>query len=726
VQIRNPFLLNDWEISNTLKVVLLLQAAVLVISFFANFGLFIPIVQVPIAFIYLTFIPGILLLRILRVHNVGNVRTLLYSMGLSLSVLMTVGFVLNTIFPVIGVAHPISFINLAVALTLLVLALCIFSYLRDKEFANPIYVKIGFDTLSPGILALCLLPFLTIFATFLMNYYGSNWLQMVLLAIIMAIPFVVALGWMPKENYAFSLFVTSFSLLFHTALISSSIWGTDVNVEYLLTRLTVQNGLWDSTIPINTNGMLSIVMLAPIYSFFLNISLPWVFKTVYPLIFSFVPLGLFTIYKKQLSDKIAFFSCYLFVTFAAFYVEMPALARQSVAEVFLVLIVLLIVEDQRLIKDRTPLLIVFGAALAVSHYGTSYFFLIILALALPIAYIALPRVSKATKTSSVRRKNNIKGVALFFAIFAISWYLFATSSSTFNKGVRVADNIVGNIGEMFNPAVSQPLGVVTRQFAFLQTIERDILLLAFLFIAVGLIATLLDRKETKFTDEFTGFSCGAFLFLIGATILPFVASQLNNDRIISLTLLFLAPFCIIGLMRLLMLFGNSVKTLTKRLAAPKSKRTGACLVVSIFLLVWILFNSAFIYELFDQPKVGTFALDTNVEFYRLNDKELANAAWLQNYRQNNSTVFADNYKAVSVSGVLDYIFLYHDVRAITSSNITAQDLDHSYIFLGSHNVATNEILVASPAHYVPISEISQISKASVIFDNGGSKALFTN
>lgn len=191
---RNLLLLNDWEIGKALQAVVLLQAAVLISLYMAHLGLGILIVQVPISFVYLTFVPGILILRILKLHELGNVRTLLYSTGLSLSFLMAVGFFMNAVFPKIGLTHPVSFIDLAAVLTSLVLILCVLSYVRDKEFSNPAYVQVSFGALSPQLLLLALLPFATILATVLMNSYGTNALQMVLLLIIMAIPFFVCTG----------------------------------------------------------------------------------------------------------------------------------------------------------------------------------------------------------------------------------------------------------------------------------------------------------------------------------------------------------------------------------------------------------------------------------------------------------------------------------------------------------------------------------------------------
>ena len=290
MRIRNPLLLNDWEISKTLQAVILVQAAMLAVSCCGYLGIYVPLIQVPISFVYLTFIPGILILRILRLHKLGNVQTLLYSMGLSLSFLMALGFLMGAISSKIGTSNPISLVPLAIVIASLVLLLCALSYARDKEFSNPEYLDLSFSNISPQILLLCLLPFVTVFATFLMNYYGTNSLQMILLLILMAIPFIVVAGRISQRYYAFLLFVTSFSLLFHTSLISPYVWGNDVNIEIIVSRLALQSGSWNISFASDYSGMLSLVILAPIYSLFSDISLPLVFKVLYPFIFSFVPL----------------------------------------------------------------------------------------------------------------------------------------------------------------------------------------------------------------------------------------------------------------------------------------------------------------------------------------------------------------------------------------------------------------------------------------------------
>jgi uncharacterized membrane protein len=646
-------------------------------------------------------------------------------MGLSLSFLMAVSYVMNAVFPIIGLSNPISFIPLAVALTSLVSVLCLLSYVRDKKFSNPVYVNISVSTLSPQILLLCLLPFLTIFATFLMNYSGTNSLQMILLLIIMAIPFVVVLGWIPQRHYAFLLFVTSFSLLFHTSLISSYVWGSDIITEIELSRLVLQSGAWNLSIASNTAGMLSVVMLAPVYSLFSNISVPLVFKILYPFIFSFVPLGLFMVYKRQTGDKIAFLSSFFFMTFGAFFVSMPTLARQEIAELFLILIVLQVVEDRLAMRDRSLLLIIFGAALSVSHYGTSFVFLLILALALPIIYLALPRVARVPKTGSARGKMDIKIFVLFFTIFTLAWYLYVSPfSQPVVTVVTIGNSIVNNIGELFNPAFSQPVAILTNQLIPLQAIERDIVLLSLFFILVGLIAVLVERKETEFTDEFIGLASGSFVFLFLATVLPFVAQSLSSDRVITLSFIFLAPFCILGLIRLLGLLSSPVKHIARR-DLFGSHKNETYMVVSIFLAIWVVFNSAFIYQLFDQPKVGRFALDNNVDFLRLNEQERSNAAWLSTSQQKGTVVYADVNKAPLVRGVAGSTDPLA-VRAITVYQTSNNGFAHSYIFLGSYNLKNKEMRIVESLSSTGYTTTPNIPQAGVVFDDGGSTVLFVN
>ena len=119
-----------------LKIVLALQLAVLGAIGLDYIGLQIPILRQAICFIYLSFIPGTLILRILKLNKLSAIETILYSVGLSLSLLMFTGALINALYPLIGISRPISEIPLVVTISILVLFLCFVCYMRDKDYST--------------------------------------------------------------------------------------------------------------------------------------------------------------------------------------------------------------------------------------------------------------------------------------------------------------------------------------------------------------------------------------------------------------------------------------------------------------------------------------------------------------------------------------------------------------------------------------------------------------
>jgi uncharacterized membrane protein len=361
--------MNDWEIKKFLKVVLAIQLAVWGVIGLDAIGLQIPILRQLIGFVYLTFVPGILILRILKLHKLGNIETLLYTVGLSIATLMFTGLFMNTVYPLFGISGPISITPLIITISAVVLVLSILSYVRDKNFSDPAHIDIK-DVLSPPALFLCLVPFMAVFGTYLVNFHHTNILLLLMIVAIALIAVLIGFDkFIPKNLYPLAVFVIAISLLYHASLISMYIWGWDIHHELYLTNLMKINGIWDPTMYGTCNAMLSLVMLAPIYSIITNMNITWVFKIIYPLLFSLVPLGLYRIFQKQTDDKIAFLSCFFFVSLFTFYTEMLALARQQIAELFLVLLILAMIDKDMNKTARSFLFIVFGISLVVSHYG---------------------------------------------------------------------------------------------------------------------------------------------------------------------------------------------------------------------------------------------------------------------------------------------------------------------------------------------------------------------
>ena len=87
--------MNDWKNKKFVSVVLIVQLTMLGLVGLGALGFDIPVLRQIVGFVYLTFLPGIIILRLLKLHELGPVRTLLYSVGLSLAFNMFLGFLIN-------------------------------------------------------------------------------------------------------------------------------------------------------------------------------------------------------------------------------------------------------------------------------------------------------------------------------------------------------------------------------------------------------------------------------------------------------------------------------------------------------------------------------------------------------------------------------------------------------------------------------------------------------
>ena len=158
----NLLLLNDWGIKKFLTLIFSIQLALWAVLCLDFLGIQIPLLRQIIGFIYLSFIPGILLVRILKIHKISGIEVLSISVGLSLTTLMFTGLIINTIFPPLGILRPISIIPLISSLSAIVLFLCMLCYKIDNAFDDPGSYDIK-NALSLPVLFLCIIPFMAYF-----------------------------------------------------------------------------------------------------------------------------------------------------------------------------------------------------------------------------------------------------------------------------------------------------------------------------------------------------------------------------------------------------------------------------------------------------------------------------------------------------------------------------------------------------------------------------------
>ncbi len=679
-------------------------------------GLNIPLIRQILAIVSLVFIPGYLILRIVKWQNNDNVVTFLYSVGLSIGTVMAISLLINFGYHILGITRPLSLLPLLVSFSTLNLVLCLVYYLMVHYGILPKTNDMVLDTqlyLKPTFLLLTFVPFLSIIGTYVMNHYHSN-IGLLLMILVIAI-LVVSVGFnlISDKYYPYLLFVVSISLLFHCSLISNWLVGQDILSEYYCSQFVLTNYYWDPMLNEMVNSSISSVVLGPVISLISNIDLTWVYKCIYPAIFSLVPIVLYKIYQDLFDSKVAFLSTFFFVSFFGFFQTLIELPRQQIAELFLALILLTIFQmDANSRKLKTSLLMLFGLFLVISHYSLAFIYsgLFICAgvLMYMLVYIAKilsegPIARKQLKPNSLygKLKENFSVVpreisstvisyATLFILMTCVWYIYI-ASVPFTNGVFVLDRVVeplisryGGTGDI------EPYAVLTYQTQYLfHMVKKYLHLFSQFCIFIGILSILYIWRRYNLKVEYVAFAIINFVILILALVVPNLAGVLNTERTYHIALIYLAPMCIIG-------FYIGINFVDKNvlLGHAKKLKKNATQIVSVFLVVLFLLNTGFVYELSHEPS-SSYSLS---EFKAMNyavysEEELKTIFWLQRSEMA-SPLYADSMIRESAER------LEQKMNAIPFSMLQKEVDDEYGVFLRQYNVLSGEIRTGYGETYI--------------------------
>jgi uncharacterized membrane protein len=776
----NPLLMNDWPRKKTLTTVLTLQFLVWALIGLDAAGVHIPLLRGLFASVYLLFVPGMLVLRALRLHHLGGVRTPLFAVGLSLATVMGIGLLMTTLFPLLGFERPLSLIPVVITEGVIITFLAVLSYWRDKGPTEDGIIDWR-DVLTPPVLALCVLPFVSIFATYAMNTYGSNVLLLALIIIIaITALWISTSASVQKELYPLAVFVIAVALLYHGTLISPYVWGWDIQQELYTANAVLTNAQWNVHALGPTNAVLSVTLLAPLISIVSGLSVVWIFKTIYPLLFALVPVGLFVVFKKQTSDRIALLASF-FVTFLfTFFTEMPALARQEIAELFLVLLLILLV-DKRVGSGagKAPLYAlyaVFAASLVVSHYALALIFIAYLVVAWLVLFLvdnpamrrlhrAAPSESLAKPASRPKRMLTLPFI-LSFAAFTAAWYA-TLGSAALSAGIapelaRIRSTLLSS----FDVALAIGIGVAVYACALMiiyvltrraqlkaPTLPRLFsALVAVLFASLALagyhgisVSELLQIGTLSPLHEVAEFLylLGLLLIFVGLAALAFRRCRFTFDQ--EFAALALASLVILMAAVAIPILASTIDTtrlyqistlllapfcvtgallvggVLERLRAKSRERTGVSftykLVAALFVIM-LLFSTGFIYEVTRQDPTSFF-LNNSIDAPSFNAREVAGAQWLYAVKAAALPVYADAYRGL----------LWTSLDSNTSLRVLGSYAPNTpltgYVFLGTFNLLTGTSAQQSAPSFLNGTVITHASLAGIadtrdrIFDDGG-------
>ncbi len=694
-----------------------------------------------VVFIYLVFIPGVLIIGNLKLlSKLSFVEMVLYAVGLSNSFLMIVGLIINDIYPIFGISKPISEPPLIITIGVCNLILWVSYLIRGEMFIKHFKINLG-----EPYLFLLLLPFFSIFGACFLTYYNNNIILLFMFAIISIIPILAVLK-LPEDFYPVVLWVISISLLFQTSLVSTAVPnGGDATTEYYFSKLVLHNGIWKPSIPHNSNSMLRIVILHPVFSILLGMSLIWEYKIIHPLIFSLTPVALYLLYRKQTNSKIAFLGSCLFMFIFPFFTTLAMNTRTGMAIFYLVLIMLLIVNNNISKNIKIILYILFSFSLITSHYGTGWLFM----LALPIIYILI-LIFKSHLNNKMKFSEflSFELVAVYLTL-AILWYSHTSRANIFRNFTWsmyiMLKNALVSLG--FDVKTSYTVFVLVKEWAPTIEIIKYLFSIIILLSIIGIFNIVWGiirlRRSYNFYAEYMFLSV-LFLGMFLSTLLPQTRSA-APIRIYTLSMIFLSPFCVIGFIKFIKLIDVSIFKLTKQSIITKTteKKQGEyyiLLVFSVFLLILILFNSGFFSELFikdyspnilihkkelTKKDIPPSEIDNRIiTFYRwyFPECDVLSAMWLSERGKHTYRVYA---QLAGLEGALNAYGSYQirDQRFINFPTIpNIKPKERSYVYLRYLNYVQGIILsqIYPKIKWYSVKLLKLDVKGNKIYCNNGS------
>jgi uncharacterized membrane protein len=264
--------------------------------------------------ILITLLPGYLLLKLFRIKKLSSLDSILYLVGL--------GVIFNTIVGLLA-----NFVT-------------------------------GFNTVHVIGIYMLLLLLLTVGVVFASNTVEIKWQ-----------------GWKPFIIPC-SVFVVALLMQYQTTLISSSLIGSDIQLEYYYSNWTLSDSFWNPTLSFTTmTSALGVNILLPFYNRMTGMDLILVYKIITPLIFAVLPLILYRIFRLQFGEVISILACMFFITMPMYTMDLPQLIRQEQSELFFMLAVLVVLSDNLSIWNKIILGSLFGISTIVMHYGLAIGFI---------------------------------------------------------------------------------------------------------------------------------------------------------------------------------------------------------------------------------------------------------------------------------------------------------------------------------------------------------------
>lgn len=676
----------------------------------------------------LFFIPGYLILRILKIDELGSVRSVFYALLLSILFDFLVLGLSNTILWMLDVAFfkPQILIGVCGSGIMLLFMLG----LKNNYTILP-KIKIS-GVMTPSILVLLGLPLIAVISTFFINDSRESILQIFLVICIAVISSLIVLRARDKI-IPFAIYSISLTLLLQTSLLGNYLveWA-DVYFEFWIPNSTMISGNWDPSIGLITNAMLSLVVLPAAFSSISGLSLLWFFKIIFPFLIAFLPLGIFCIFKSQVDSKTSMIGV-LFIVFSSyFYMSLLGLNRQSIATLFLAGSILILVDSGIKNRLRTPLLALFLVGIILSHYGLAFISLFALSGALAIfVFIKLfTRVGiHVTNESWLIKRPELFAASLGMAtVFMLVWYSLVAKGLLIDELAAILRSVFDRVSTLLidsSTLVTLSINGPLLNFDIRPYINPIFLLFTFL----GLAVFVLNRRYRLVSLDYYVI-CIPFLvlYLMGYGIIE-VSGFVEEGRFLFTTSMVLAVLAVTSIKSIERWSYHLLKTHDWKISNK---------VLAIFTSLILLSSSGVIVAISVEPS-GSFMEPWVNSRPNFTYPEVRAEKWVVShtgtYRYGNEgayPIWADSYDAyLTVANQGTFLTLKGN-----GSGVVSVIGEGEWVFIGRMNLESNRLLVDDPRFpdrmyvnwlWMDQQEFSKtLTGYSMVYDNGYAQLYLNN
>lgn len=659
-------------------------------------------------------VPGVILLRALRVSGRSIADHPVYVPSASLLVLTASGLAVDVAGPLAGISQPLRLTPLLSGFELICIVLAAIA------FSAPAETQIPWNALSrPTWLLPVLLPLVGAAGALRLNTGNSN--HVALLAVTAVIVVLAATFWLaPRFDQPVLtaiIYASGLALMWSYSLRGDSVYGFDISTEYYTLHQTVLAGVWHFAHPSDAYGaMLSVTVLPAELHSLTGVSDLLIFKFVYPVVGALFPVAVYGLARRVLVTRFAFMAAAFVVMQSTFFQELPALARQEVSTALFAALIVAVLDTRSARRARWTFAALLSLGMVVSHYSTTY-------LAIPVLAIAMLLQWAISGFRLIPRLTGSLLLAFLVTTVAAALWYGPVTDSTANvtefvgaaktQGLSVLPNTSGNListylqGEELQtmspsqyqayiskiyatqntyvtplpdasqpqyalqpapsatPPVTFPLGLNLSNLAGLIVQQ-----LANLLAGIGSLVLALRRKEPEIARQVGLLGLGAMAILLLTRLSGTIAQYYNPDRA------FLQSTIVLAI---------AIGFLFQRLGVRWVASRPAILVTCTASLAVFLVGSSNMAGVLFGGGTTTNLADTATDYqnFDVSTQELAAATWVNDEATPNQLIYADRYAQLRLNSVAG-------TRNGVLGDITPETVDqNAWIYASRTNLQDN-------------------------------------